>query len=106
MQKIGYLKPGHKESGESYRGQISTLDFTATVSLMKNPQQKSDKSPDFEVFAEGKQGNQVKVGAAWKKQSPKCQFLNLKIDDPALSDVLYLKAFKEDNDNWKIVWQR
>lgn len=64
--------------------------------------QKSDKSPDFEIFAEGRQGNQVKVGAAWKKQSPKCQFLNLKIDDPALSDVLYFKAFKEDNDNWKI----
>ena len=106
MQKVGYLKEGHAESGENYRGQISTLDFTAAVSLIKNTQKNSDKSPDFEIFAEGKQGNQVKVGAAWKKQSPKCQFLNLKIDDPSLSDVLYFKAFKEDDDSWKIVWQR
>ena len=106
MQKIGYLKPGHKESGESYRGQISTLDLKTTISMLKNPKRKSEKSPDFEIFGEGKQDSLVKIGAAWKKKGKDRHFLSLEIDDPSLPKALNLLAFRQQDDSWDIVWKR
>ncbi len=106
MKNIGYLNPTNKDNGEAFRGEINTLTSRLAINLMKNPNKASAKSPDFKVFAEGQQNNQVQIGVAWKKKGAERQFLSLEIDDPTLPDALSLLGFKQQNGGYDIVWKR
>ena len=106
MQTIGYLKQASKDNGESYNGQINTLKLRCALSLVKPLKKASERSPDFDVYAEGQQNNLVKVGAAWKKKGRERQFFTIEIDDPSFPDALSALAFRQDDDSYNIVWKR
>lgn len=106
MKNIGYLKPTQKDNGECYRGEINTLSAKIAITLKKQITKVSDKSPDYEVYGEGQQGNLVHIGAAWKKKGTERQYLSLEIDDPSLPDTLSLLAFSQASGGYDLVWKR
>lgn len=77
MSTTGELK---KTSEDSFEGYIADLGFDADVTLLRNKDGKTDKSPDFIVFGKSPRQRSIRIGAAWEKVS--------RADNPFLSLTL------------------
>lgn len=69
---------------------------------MKNEGDRSDKAPDFRIFA-----GDTEVGAAWEKvaQSER-PYLSCKLDDPSFTAPIYPILTEEDDGSFALRWSR
>lgn len=92
---------------DSYSGDIRTLTFERTRLLVRPHQKSAEKEPDYRLF-HVVNGEEVEIGAAWKRRSERGQdFLSIVLDDPALSAPINAALFLRDHDNTaNLVWTR
>lgn len=96
------------KEGETIVGVINTLAFRATVRISTVPEseRRSERSPDFRVFA-GK--GRAPVGAGWKQTSEQGRnFVSVQIDDPSLPAPINAALFEVEDvpGNFELVWNR
>jgi uncharacterized protein (DUF736 family) len=111
MSKIGLLKPVGQGNREELHGEITTLQMQLKIKLIPNNVKTSDTAPDYIVCAAGYSGQDVQIGAAWKKRKDQIgdvsfEFLSITIDDPSLPSALNVAAFKNDQGEWEITFRR
>ena len=103
MSSIGQVT---RQPNGSYKGHLKTLTFRAAVSIVPNPDKKTDEQPDYRVIADG-----VEVGAGWKKlgESSGQEYVSLSLSDPSFGpQKLYANlgraAGQDDDDLFAIIW--
>lgn len=111
MSKIGYLQPVTIGTNEELHGEIKTLQMQLKIKLIPDHFKTSDNSPDYIICALGSSGDDIQIGAAWKKTKfkmggEKLDFLSITIDDMSLSTPLNVAAFSDSHDGWNITWRR
>lgn len=98
-----------KEDGQGgLIGTIETLETSINVHLRPH-QGRTPEAPVFEVFAKAKNGNHVRVGAAWEKTTKESGevFYTMTLDDPSFSVPLNVTAFKGSAyGTYDVVWRR
>ena len=112
MSKIGELEEALNDGEKELWGHIRTLTRDLTIRLAKNKDARSNNSPEWNIFAKNKSGQDVQIGSAWRKL-PKSrglageEFLSLTIDDPSFEGPMNVAAFTEDGGKrWDIMWRR
>lgn len=111
MSTIAILKPEMNGSSEELVGELRTLQISLKMRFVPNVGKKSDKSPDYRIFAGNWDDRAVQVGTAWKKKKDRqdgstFEFLTITIDDPSLPQTLNVAAFKNDNGEWEVTFRR
>jgi len=111
MSKIGYLISADTGQGEELHGEVRTLDLQQKIKLLPNRNKSSADAPDFIISALGFNGDDIQIGAAWRKMkerlgAPPVHFISLSMDDPSFSCALNVAAFKTDDDRYEITWRR
>lgn len=112
MSTIGKLKTIREGRGEYLIGNIRTLEISLNLKLYPIAEIASADSPSYRVFASGKNGEEIEIGAAWKKTMKNPgklgeEFLSVTIDDPSFPRALNVAAFKEpDGETWLITFRR
>lgn len=112
MSTIGKLKATRDAQGDLLIGYVRTLEINLQLKLYPITDAQSAKSPAYRIFAIGRDGTEVEIGAAWKKTMTNPdkfgeEFLSLTIDDPSLPQSLNVAAFKEpDGETWLITFRR
>lgn len=111
MSAIGKLKTTRDVQGELLVGHIKTLELSLQLKLWPITNGTSEKSPSYRIFAIGRDGSEIEIGAAWRKNKSNPdkfgeEFLSLTIDDPSLSQPLNVAAFKEPDGTWLITFRR
>ena len=99
--KIGQLI---EQQDGSMSGYICTLHLNINFNLEKNPDRnQSDKSPGYIITA-----GKVDLGAAWVNTSSRTGevYMSLEMDDMSFPDKLKCAAFKNQDNTWRIVWDR
>lgn len=87
--------------GESYTGIINTLALKATATIKPNAK-KSDKAPDYRVFASG-----AEIGAAWEKTSAGNKpYLSVKLEDPSFAQAILCRLVTSEEGQHHLVWSR
>jgi uncharacterized protein (DUF736 family) len=102
---IGSIK--QNDSG-IFIGRVSTLTVAITIAL-REVRSTNPKAPRYEIHALNQASRSwVQVGALFElfaKETGEA-FFNGKIDDPSLSQPLYISAFRQEDGSYNIVWQR
>lgn len=111
MSKIGTLKSIHQNNRHELHGDINTLDVQLKIRLVPNNRKISDGAPDFIIYAQSHAGQNIEIGAGWKKEKVKeageiFEFISLTIDDPGLVKPLNVTAFKNEQGEWNITFRR
>jgi uncharacterized protein (DUF736 family) len=111
MSKIGYLQPVNTGTTEELHGEIKTLQMQLKIKLVPDHFKSSDNSPDYIICALGSSGDDIQIGAAWKKTKLRTggdnlDFLSITIDDMSLYTPLNVAAFSDDGGGWSITWRR
>lgn len=103
MSSIGQVT---RQPNGSYKGHLKTLAFRAAVSIVPNPDKKTDEQPDYRVIAGG-----VEIGAGWRKlgESSGQEYVSLSLSDPSFGpQKLYANlgraAGQDDDDLFAIIW--
>lgn len=102
MSSIGQVT---LQANGSYRGHLKTLAFRAAISIVPNPDKKSDEQPDYRVIADS-----VEIGAGWKRRSENSghEYVSLSLSDPSFGpQKLYAnlgRAAGQDDDTFAIIW--
>lgn len=109
--KIGHLNPVSRGNHEELHGEVKTLQMQLKIKLLPNHLKNSDNAPDFNVCTPAHSGDDVQIGAAWKKTKQQIgdvmlEFLSITIDDPSLPNALNVAAFKKDDGSYEITWRR
>jgi len=102
---IGSIK---QNDGGIFLGRVSTLTVAITIAL-REVRSTNPKAPRYEIHALNQASRSwVQVGALFELTARETgeAFLNGKIDDPSLSQPLYVSAFRQDDGSYNIVWQR
>lgn len=90
----------------SFVGVINTLSLRATVRIIPTDERRSDKSPDYRIFA-GK--GRAPIGVGWKKTSDAGRdFVSVQIDDPSLPAPINAALFATDSPSggFELIWTR
>ena len=112
MSTIGKLKAVNDGQGEILTGYIRTLEIHLQLRLYPITEAASANSPAYRIYATGRDGTEVELGAAWKKTMTNPdrfgeEFLALTIDDPSLAQSLTVAAFNDaEGDAWSITFRR
>ncbi len=111
MSKIGYLNPVTRGVHEELHGEVKTLQMQLKIKLMPNNLRNSENAPDYNICTPGYSGEDVQIGAAWKKTKQQIgdvmlEFLSITIDDPSLPSALNVAAFKKEDSSYEITWRR
>lgn len=111
MSKIGNLKTVYQGNRQELHGDINTLQIQLKIKLIPNNIKSSENAPDYVVCASGYSGQDIEIGAAWKKEKTQIgdanfEFLSITIDDPSLPSALNVAAFKNDQGDWDITFRR
>ena len=109
--KIGYLNSVSRGNHEELHGEVNTLQMQLKIKLIPNHLKNSDNTPDFHICTPVYSGDDVQIGAAWKKTKQQIgdvmlEFLSITIDDPSLPSALNVAAFKKDDVSYEITWRR
>lgn len=102
---IGSIK--QNEAG-IFIGRVSTLTIAVTIAL-REVRSANPKAPRYEIHALNQASRSwVQVGALFELTARETgeAFLNGKIDDPSLTQPLYVSAFRQEDGSYNIVWQR
>lgn len=111
MSKVGFLKPYNNGTYEELHGEIKTLQFQISIKLVPDNMRTNHNAPDYEIFSNTPSGEDIHIGAAWKKTKPKedgstLNFLSITIDDLSLPQAINVAAFKQSDGTWEISWRR
>lgn len=111
MSKVGFLKPYNNGSYEELHGEIKTLQFQIKIKLIADNMRTNPNAPDYEIFSNTRSGEDIHIGAAWKKTKKKedgstLEFLSITIDDLSLPQSINVAAFKQNDGSWDITWRR
>jgi uncharacterized protein (DUF736 family) len=113
MLNIGKLQAISPDGRQELVGEIQTLDVDLKIRLLLNNEQAGANAPTYHVFARGRSGSEVQIGAAWEKtiRSQKRfgeHFLSLTLDDPSFAAPLNVAAFKSPDDEtvFDVSWRR
>lgn len=88
--------------GNGYAGVVRTLTLNVKVKIVPVDKD-NDKAPDFRIMA----GNNVTIGAAWKKVSQQDrEYLSLALDDPSFPATLYARLIEGEDGNHDLIWTR
>ena len=101
---IGEIK---KNASGQLIGTVETLTMTRTIGL--RPVSSSNaRAPKYEIVALNDQRRWVAVGALFELASNSTGeiFYQGKIDDPSMSQPLYIAAFPREDGTMAIAWQR
>src|SRR6266699_2260127 len=99
MAQIGTFNRG--EDG-SYTGTIRTVSLNIKVRFVPAEPSQNEKAPDLRVLA----GNNVEIGAAWKRTSKEnTVYHSVKLDDPSFTVPIYANLV-EDGDSFNLIWSR
>ena len=109
--KIGFLKPFTHGTSKELHGELNTLQIQLKIKLVPNNQRNTDGAPDYIVCAIGYSGQDIQIGAAWKKSKSQIgdvgfEFLSITIDDPSLPSALNVAAFQNADGDWDITFRR
>jgi uncharacterized protein (DUF736 family) len=102
---IGSFK---QNDGGIFVGRVTTLTVAMTIAL-REVRSSNPKAPKYEILAlNAVSRTWVQVGALFELFSNGTgeAFLNGKLDDPSLSQPLYISAFRQEDGSYNIVWQR
>ena len=101
---IGTIK---KNAAGQLIGQVSTLAVTLTVGL-RGVMSNNPRAPKFEIVALNDQRRWVIVGALFELSSNSTgeSFYQGKIDDPSMTQPLYIAAFPREDGTMAVAWQR
>jgi len=88
-------------------GVIETLTMTRTIGL-KSVTSGNPRAPKYEIVALNDQRRWVAVGALFELSSNATgeSFYQGKIDDPSMSQPLYVAAFPREDGSFAVAWQR
>lgn len=95
-----------KKANDSFEGVISTLTLKSRLEFVPVSEASSDnKSPAYRIMS-----GPIEVGAAWRKFSrlDKHEYLQCRIDDPALSEPIYasLVSVGDELRDHLLLWTR
>ncbi|NIJ34081.1 DUF736 domain-containing protein [Sphingomonas oligoaromativorans] len=92
-----------RKAGSGFEGSITTLSVQrANVRLVKNEEDRSDKAPDYRIFA-----GEAEIGAAWEKVAQNERpYLSCKLDDPSFTAPIYPSLFEETDGGFTLKWTR
>ena len=103
MSSIGQVA---RQANRSYKGHLKTLAFRAEISIVPNPDKKTDEQPNYRVLCGG-----VEIGAGWVKRSESSgqEYVSLSLADPSFGPKkLYANlgraAGQDDDDLFAIIW--
>lgn len=111
MNKIGFLTLYNNGNYEELQGEIKTLALQLNIKLVPDNMRTNTNSPDYIIYADNGNNEDIEIGVAWKKSKPKpdgevFEFLSLSIDDMSLPETLNVAAFKNENGGYDISWRR
>jgi len=101
---IGEIK---KNASGQLIGTVETLTMTRTIGL-RPVSSSNPRAPKYEVVALNDQRRWVAVGALFELASNTTGviFYQGKIDDPSMSQPLYIAVFPREDDTMAVAWQR
>ena len=101
---IGEIK---KNASGQLIGSVETLTITRTIGL-RAVTSSNTRAPKFEIVALNDQRRWVAVGALFELASNSTGevFYQGKIDDPSMSQPLYIAVFPRDDGTMAIAWKR
>lgn len=108
MASIGTLRP----KGNHLEGQITTLQFSGSLTLEPNARKRSEREPSHDAYTTTNHGELVRIGAAWTKAVTAAgregeEFLSITLDDPSFPAPLNIAAFKDQEPGtWNVTWRR
>ena len=101
---IGEIK---KNASGQLIGVLETLTMTRTIGL-RPVTSSNPRAPRYEIVALNDQRRWVAVGALFELASDSTGeiFYQGKIDDPSMSQPLYIAVFPREDDTMAVAWQR
>lgn len=103
MSSIGQVT---RQANGSFKGHLKTLAFRAEISIVPNPDKKTDEQPNYRVLSGG-----VEIGAGWVKRSESSgqDYVSLSLADPSfgpkrLNANLGRMAGQDDDDVLAVIW--
>lgn len=101
---IGEIK---KNANGQLIGTVETLTMTRTIGL-RPVTSSNPRAPKYEIVALNDQRRWVAVGALFELASNTTGviFYQGKIDDPSMSQPLYIAVFPREDDTMAVAWQR
>ena len=101
---IGEIK---KNANGQLIGSVETLTMTRTIGL-RPLSSTNPRAPKFEIVALNDQRRWVAVGALFELASNSTGeiFYQGKIDDPSMSQPLYIAVFPREDGTMAVAWQR
>lgn len=88
-------------------GRVHTLMIYREVTIVPTEPSEAENAPDYRVHHGADDGPEI--GAAWTRTSEKAgEYLSLLIDDPALSQPIRARLFRngDDESSWSLYWTR
>jgi uncharacterized protein (DUF736 family) len=109
MSTIGTLT--ETKPGEVFKGNLNTLEISLVFEIRRVKLSGNPNAPTHAIFAWGKSGAEVPVGAAWLKTIKKLgregeEFLSLTFSDPSFGRPFNVAAFKSEMaGEWNIIFR-
>jgi uncharacterized protein (DUF736 family) len=105
MKKIGCFR----QEGQSFSGNITTLQFSVSARLVPNDNKEGANAPDY-LLVQAKAGGDFlpEIGSAWKKTSRQgnVPYLAVEIDDPSCNHPILATLWQVEDDMWVLFWSR
>lgn len=106
---LGTLTPNTTVDTIAYEGEIITLTLQLNIMLVTNSDKLSERSPDYLVFASRDDGQNARIGGAWKritKDKKKALYYLLCLDDPSFEHELVMFAFSRADGTYDLKLSR
>ena len=91
---------------DGFAGRLRTVSLDVALTLVPAQSSDTENAPDYRVLI-GENGDQIKVGAGWKRVGEKAgAFVAVQIDDPAFARPLRANLFQADSRSHVLLWNR
>jgi uncharacterized protein (DUF736 family) len=106
MKKIGCFR----QEGQSFNGNITTLQFSVAARLVPNEEKVGASSPDYLLVQDAKAESEYlpEIGSAWNKVSRQgnLPYLAVEIDDPSCQHPILATLWQAEDGLWYLYWNR
>jgi uncharacterized protein (DUF736 family) len=104
MKKIGCFR----QDGDSFSGNITTLQFSVQARLIPNAQKKAVGDADYMIVQTKTGAYQPEIGAARVKYTREDHrlYLAVEIDDPSCRHPIYATLWQAEDGLWYLFWSR
>lgn len=91
---------------DGFSGRLRTVMLDVALTLVPAQSSDTENAPDYRVMI-GEDGNQIEVGAGWKRVGEKAgAYVAVQIDDPAFVYPLRANLFQADARSHLLLWNR